>query len=97
MIMSIYIVRNVHDGKRPGNWIEYWENATGIKAGKCHRIDCLTDHSEATDGAHVQLVGSKDQRWYIVPLCHKCNCQYGEIFAVRGPLVAATDSRVILP
>jgi len=95
--MSTYKVRNIREGGRLGNWIKYWEDATGLRAGSCHRVDCLTNHSDAIDGAHVQLVGSTDRRWYIVPLCHTCNCQFGEEFHVHGPLVAANDSRTILP
>jgi hypothetical protein len=93
----VYKVRNLQEGSRPGNWIRYWEDATGLPAGKCHRVDCLDNHPDATDGAHVQLVDANDRSWYIVPLCHRCNCQYGEVFYVTGPLVSATDPKVILP
>ena len=90
----IYTVRNLQEGSRPSNWIRYWENAVGQKAGKCHRVGCNKD---ATDGAHVILVGEDDRSWYIVPLCHECNCQHGETFYVVGPLVSYTDPTVILP
>ena len=93
----IYTVRNLQEGSRPGtNWIEYWEDATGQPAGKCHRVDCLNNHPDATDGAHVQLNNPDDRRWFIVPLCHKCNCQHGDVFDVYGPLVSAADPTVIL-
>lgn len=88
-----YIVHNLQEGSRPGNWIKYWEDATGQKAGFCHKVGCL---SMATDGAHVQLSNSNDFRWWIVPLCHHCNCQFGAEFTVKGPLVSATDPSVIL-
>ena len=93
----IYTVRNLKEGSRPGtDWIEYWEDATGLTAGKCHRVDCLNNHPDATDGAHVQLNDPNDHRWFIVPLCHKCNCQYGDVFDVEGPLVSVVNPTVIL-
>ena len=95
--MSIYKVHNLKENSRPGDWLDYWEKATGLKAGNCHRVDCLNGaNTPATDGAHVQLDDPNDRRWWIVPLCHKCNCQFGEHFSVRGPLVSATDPNVIL-
>lgn len=95
--MGVYNVHNLREGGRNGNWLKYWENATGMKAQWCHRVDCISPLlAKATDGAHVQLDNSNDDHWYIVPLCHKCNCQYGAHFSVRGPLVSATDPNVIL-
>ena len=95
--MSIYKVHNLRENSRPGDWLNYWEDATGLDAGNCHRVFCLNGtNTPATDGAHVQLDGSEDKRWWIVPLCHKCNCQFGAHFLVRGPLVSATDPTVIL-
>lgn len=55
-IMSFYKVHNLHED-RPGNWVEYWEKATGQKAGLCHSVDCQDFPTKATDGAHVQLDG----------------------------------------
>ena len=96
-VMSIYKVHNLRENSRPGAWLKYWEDATGLEAGNCHRVDCLSgDNVAATDGAHVQLDAPDDDRWWIVPLCHKCNCQFGAHFSVRGPLVNVADSKVIL-
>ena len=94
----IYKVHNLQEGSRPApagyrSWIEYWEKATGLKAGTCHVLDC---YYQATDGAHVQLDDSSDKRWYIVPMCHTHNCQHGANLFVEGPLVSATDPSVIL-
>lgn len=93
-----YKVHNLQEGYRtPPNgyssWLDYWERATGLKAYLCHVTGCL---KLATDGAHVQLDDSYDKRWYIVPMCHPHNCQFGAHFIVEGPLVAATDPTVIL-
>lgn len=95
--MSIYKVHNLKENSRPGYWIKYWEDATNLKAGSCHRLDCLNGpFTTATDGAHVQLDDPNDDRWWIVPLCHKCNCQFGAHFTVRGPLVSVVNPKVIL-
>lgn len=91
--MGTYRVRNLQEGSRSGNWIKYWEDATGQDATYCHKVGCL---SKATDGAHVQLVNSTNRKWYIVPLCHVCNCQRGQELTVSGPLVSVTDSKDIL-
>lgn len=94
----LYKVHNLQEGSRPApdgynSWIEYWEYATGNKAGLCRVSTCL---AYAEDGAHVQLDDPNDNRWYIVPMCHFHNCQFGEHFTVDGPLVSATDPSVIL-
>ena len=90
----VYIVHNLREGDSDGNWIRYWEKATGKKASFCHKVGCL---AKATDGAHVQLSNSSNRKWYIVPLCHKCNCQFGEELTVTGPLVSVSDPTDILP
>ena len=49
------------------DWMEY----KGVKnAPVCSASDC---NNLATDGAHVQKVGSGDKNWYICPMCHKHN------------------------
>ena len=95
--MGEYKVHNLRENNRPGDWLDYWEKATRQKAGNCHRVDCLNGSNEpATDGAHVQLDSPDDRRWWIVPLCRKCNCQFGAHFTVNGPLVSVADEKVIL-
>ena len=94
----LYRVHNLQEGYRPAptgysSWIEYWEKATECKARLCHVTNCF---SQATDGAHVQLDNSYDDGWYIVPMCHFHNCQFGAHFTVEGPLVSTTDPTVIL-
>lgn len=98
-----YKVHNLQEGSRPApegyiSWLDYWEKCTSKKATFCHRIDCKNSVlALAEDGAHVQLDNPNDNHWYIVPLCHKCNCQFGDSFSVSGPLVRATDPSYILP
>lgn len=98
----IYNVHNLKEGSRPvpngySSWLDYWKKATG-NTGLiiCHRIDCLNGGSFAEDGAHVQLDTPSNNKWYVSPLCHKCNCQYGAHFKVNGPLVSITDANDIL-
>ena len=93
LCVMTYLVHNLQEGSRPGNWIRYWEAATGQSAILCHKVGCT---KLATDGAHVQLVGSTNQKWYIVPLCHECNCDHGATFLVSGPLVGVADPKDIL-
>ena len=91
---GMYKVHNLQEGSRDGNWKTYWEDATGLKANYCHKVGCTSTLN--IDGAHVQLDDPDDDRWWIVPLCHKCNCDFGAHFSVSGPLVSAVDPKVIL-
>lgn len=99
----IYNVHNLHNGNRTvpkgyTSWLDYWVKSTKRPAGLCHRLDCVADDfALATDGAHIQLDDANDNYWYIVPLCHKCNTQFGDRFQVLGPLVRVTDPTYILP
>jgi len=88
--MSKYLVKNLHEDSS-GNWIRFWEQATGLTATSCHRIGC---YAAATDGAHVKLADGSN-KWYIVPLCHKCNCQFGATFWVEGPLVPVNGGSIL--
>ena len=98
----IYNVHNLQEGSSPApdgysSWLDYWEKCTGEEATFCHRVDCKNGIlARANDGAHVQLDDPNDDHWYIVPLCHKCNCQFGDRFMVSGPLVRVTDPNYIL-
>ncbi len=89
--MSKYRVKNLHE-RRDGNWIRFWEDATRRKHKTCHCEHCS---AEATDGAHVKLAEGSN-RWYIVPMCHTCNCQFGATMEVCGPLVPVDEDGDIL-
>ena len=91
--MGVYYVHNLKEGLRPGNWLQYWRNATGIwTEQQCYTIGCS---EKATDGGHVQLDDPNNDKWYIVPLCHKCNCQHGKHFWVTGPLVPVNGGDIL--
>ena len=65
------------------SWLEYWEEKSGLKATYCGAKNCY-----GTDlvGAHVQKAYSTDNKWYIVPLCRRCN-QRTDTFEIELPLV----------
>ena len=71
-----------------GSWLKHWENISERKASTCAALMC---HKVATDGAHVQIDGSIDNSWYIVPLCHEHN-MYNDPLFVEEPLVLANIS-----
>lgn len=65
------------------SWLEYWEKQTCIKKCICGASGCSN-----TDlvGAHVQKANSSDKKWYITPLCRRCNLKT-DVFNVVWELV----------
>lgn len=63
------------------SWKDYWiaNNNTGNKWFLCAVDGC---NKTASDGAHVKKVGSVDNSWYILPMCHSHNMKEDEIFDV---------------
>jgi hypothetical protein len=53
-----------------GSWLKHWENFSKQKANFCPVKNCL---EMDLIGAHVQKDDSKDENWYIYPLCKKHN------------------------
>lgn len=94
--MATYLVKNLHEGSRPGNWLLFWKKAVGVDEKtdvKCHRLLC---NAIATDGAHVILADPKAPKdWYIVPLCHLHNCGTDDVFFVEGPLVPVNGGNIL--
>ncbi|MBD5416998.1 MAG: hypothetical protein HDR50_04930 [Desulfovibrio sp.] len=52
------------------SWREFWEEKQVWPFETCSCKGCTRD---AEHGAHVQKADSTDRKWYIVPLCAKCN------------------------
>lgn len=77
--------------KGVGSWIEAWENYMGFKAIYCVCKDC---QKLATDGAHVKKVGTDDDSWYIVPLCHEHNMNTDVIEVDGDMLMPANKSEL---
>ena len=60
-----------------GSWLKHWEKFSGQKATYCPASTCT---KKDLVGAHVQKGGgSKDQNWYIYPLCGIHNKHKGEL------------------
>jgi len=57
-----------NDCPKCGTWLKHWEKLSGKTADECA---CCSQ--KATVGAHVQKAESDNNKWYIVPLCKKCN------------------------
>jgi hypothetical protein len=90
------IVRNLQEGECPvtcgcETWIHHWENNSGRKAGICSALGC---DKPAEDGGHVQIIeaddnylsllqASKDNSWYIIPICTGHNLKYGQEYEVK--------------
>lgn len=58
-----------------GSWLNHWVKYSKQPIpGYCSEKSCL---KKPEVGAHVQLDGSLDRAWYIVPLCAEHNRQTG--------------------
>jgi hypothetical protein len=59
-----------------GNWLEHWKRNGGkTPAAYCAELLCRNTQEV---GAHVQVDGSTDRTWYIVPLCKEHNSKTGQ-------------------
>lgn len=74
-IKKIVLIKNLHHGTdENSSYLKQWEEEKGVKAERCANLDCEnTEPNPALVGAHVIKGDKKDGRWYICPLCHKCN------------------------
>ncbi len=84
-------VKNLHSGDTGGKgWLERWIQYKGIgHVPSCSNLKC---RNNAEHGGHVKKVNSEDNRWYIVPLCAKCNETKDLEFDVRADdLVLLSD------
>ena len=59
------------------SWLDYWEKQTGESAISCGRCGMF---AAAEVGAHVQKADSTDKRYYITPLCRRCNQRTDEFY-----------------
>ena len=59
------------------SWLNYWEINFGQKLHTCQKYQCPACgeyyYRRNFDGCHVQKANSTDQKWYIMPLCDRCN------------------------
>ncbi len=59
-----------------GSWIKHWEKFSGQHSDHCQSVSCSNRNPV---GAHVQKATGPDNKWYIYPLCDKCNQLKGEL------------------
>lgn len=71
---NIVWVKNLHHGTDENtDYIDQWISIKGPFTD-CSNLDCQNDDDNPKlVGAHVIKVDSDDKKWYICPLCHKCN------------------------
>jgi len=76
---------------RCGSWLKHWKKFSMQTASFCPVLDCLEMDLE---GAHVQKDDSKDDNWYIFPLCRNHNAAKGQSLEVSDAyeLVSANVS-----
>ena len=72
------------------SWIRHWERFTGREARRCVAKGCL---KAAENGAHVKVVGYKDDSPYIVPLCDEHNQDKGQFELIDIP----TGGKLLAP
>ena len=70
------------------SWKGWWEKHTGKKFKKC---SCSTCNNDADVGAHVKKTDLGDGKWYIVPLCYKCNAKKDPFKVLRIDLMAVNE------
>lgn len=60
-----------------GSWLSHWQRFSGQTIRFCPVVNCIR-----TDlvGAHVQLAGLQNPRWYICPLCTAHNNSNGLLY-----------------
>ena len=71
------------------SWLNYWEKNSGqiFIAKKCPACGRIVTRKEF-DGCHVQKANNPfDGRWYIVPLCDRCNHSTEKLDVGNIPLV----------
>jgi len=69
-----------------GSWLNHWEKFAKKSASYCSESSCI---SKQLVGAHVQKADSKDNNWYIIPLCSYHNNHKGELDIGNTILISA--------
>jgi hypothetical protein len=63
------VVGTTRDKRRKKSWKHLWQTNTGLVFGMCSNVYC---RNIARVGAHIHI-GQNVRKWYIIPLCYKCN------------------------
>jgi hypothetical protein len=65
---------------RCGSWLKHWKRFGGaVPYSYCAESSCRGSQEV---GAHIQIEGSADGSWYIVPLCSSHNAKTGGSFGL---------------
>lgn len=72
------------------SWLAHWERFSGQTATYCCEEKCL---NKDLVGAHVQMEGSNNGKWYIIPLCNAHNRAGGSLTIIDAyKLVSANKA-----
>lgn len=66
------------------SWLDYWEKKSEKVSMFCECKECF---ELAKVGAHVIEDNSECRKWYIVPLCNKCNKKEAAFYVASEALV----------
>ena len=72
-----------------GSWMQHWEKFSGQKTTFCLAVGCM---GKDLVGAHVQKADSRDDKWYIYPLCNSHNERSKELEVSDGYKLAPVDT-----
>lgn len=72
-----------------GSWLEHWKNFSrqSLPYHCCEKY-CINTNLV---GAHVQISGSDDNSWYIVPLCYTHNSSTKELKIVESVMLVPAN------
>lgn len=94
-IITRFIKNEENTARKPeigDSWIQYWRIISRKSFMKCPICGCFLGLSDGilwkkAEGAHIRLL-EDNRKWsdevYIVPMCHECNCQFGEMLQVKS-------------
>ena len=72
------------------SWKDYWIMVKGYWPSCCAVYGCT---SIPTVAAHVKIVDSLDNDWYLVPMCYYHNNQRGEMLLVDDRYLVKANIR----
>jgi hypothetical protein len=70
-----------------GNWLNHWEKISGRKQWLCPEVNC---DNRASVGALVIKPDGRDDRLYVLPLCH----EHG---ALAGREIEVVEAAMLIP
>ena len=74
------------------SWLNYWEEYTGYRLTNYTVYPCpacgISVYRKGLEGCHVRKANNPfDSKWYIVPLCDRCNHSTEKLDVGNIPLV----------